>query len=319
MKKFLPVLAAGLMFSASASAADTLVVYSAGPKPLSAGLAKAFEAKTGTKVELFQSTSGKVMARYQAEKANPHVDVLISASWGHAITLDKAGDLSAYTSPNAAKVPTSLKTDTYVAQGAAALSIAYNTKSGLPAPKSWADLSKPVYKDQITMPDPAASGSALTLLQGLVVKNNEAAWELFASLKANGMIVPGANKAALTPVLQGAKGVVFGAVDYIAMGAKAKGESLEVVYPADGTVLAPRPLMIPKSAKNVAAAKAFIDFVLTPEGQKMVADRFLLPSRTDVKAKRPGYNELSIIEFDQAKAAEEAVAAKKKFAAVMAK
>jgi len=319
MKKLLAVLALGALTASPALAADTLVVYSAGPKPLSAGLAKAFEAKTGTKVELFQATSGKVMARYQAEKANPHVDVLISASWGHAITLDKAGELLAYTSANAAKVPASLKTGTYVAQGAAALSIAYNTKSGLPQPKSWSDLTKAAYKDQITMPDPAASGTALTLLQGLVVKDEAGTWDLFSHLKENGMIVPGANNAALTPVLQGAKGVVFGAVDYIAMGAAAKGESIEVIYPDDGTVLAPRPLMIPKSAKNVEGAKAFIDFVLTPEGQEMVAAQFLLPSRTDVKAKRPGYDELSIIEFDQAKAAEEAAAAKEKFASIMAK
>ena len=319
MKTFLPVLVAGLMLAVSASAADTLVVYSAGPKPLSSGLAKAFEAKTGTKVELFQSTAGKVMARYQSEKANPHVDVIISASWGHAITLDKSGELLAYTSPNAAKVPAFLKTDTYVAQGAAALSIAYNTKSGLPAPKSWSDLTKPEYKDQVTMPDPSSSGSALTLLQGLVTKNGAAAWDLFSKLKANGMIVPGANNAALTPVLQGAKGVVFGAVDYIAMGAKAKGESIEVVYPEDGTVLAPRPLMIPKSSKNPAAAKAFIDFTLSEEGQAMVAKQFLLPARTDIKALRPGYDALSIIEFDEAKAAGEAVADKKKFAEIMAK
>lgn len=53
MKKFIAALVAGMAISASAQAADTLVVYSAGPKPLSAALAKGFEAKTGTKVELF--------------------------------------------------------------------------------------------------------------------------------------------------------------------------------------------------------------------------------------------------------------------------
>ncbi len=318
MKKFIAALVAGMAISASAQAADTLVVYSAGPKPLSAALAKGFEAKTGTKIELFQSTSGKVMARYQSEKANPHVDVIISAAWGHAITLDAAGDLMPYTSPNAAKVPASLKTDTYIAQGAAALAIAYNTKSGLPAPKMWSDLTKAEYKDQVTMPDPSSSGSALSLLQGLVKKDADNTWNMFAKLNKNGMIVPGANKAALTPVLQGAKGVVFGAVDYIVLGSKAKGEAIEVVYPTDGTVLAPRPIMIPKTAKNVDAAKAFVDYVLSTEGQELVAGRFLLPSRTDVKAKRPGYDELNIIEFDQVEAAKNAAATKKKFADMMA-
>jgi iron(III) transport system substrate-binding protein len=296
MKKFIAALVAGMAISASAQAADTLVVYSAGPKPLSAALAKGFEAKTGTKVELFQSTAGKIMARYQSEKANPHVDVMVSA----------------------AKVPASLKTDTYVAQGAAALTIAYNTKSGLPAPKKWSDLTKAAYKDQVTMPDPSSSGSALSLLQGLVNKDEAATWDMFAKLNKNGMIVPGANKAALTPVLQGAKGVVFGAVDYIVLGSKAKGEAIEVVYPEDGTVLAPRPMFIPKTAKNVDAAKAFIDYVLSEEGQAMVVKVLLMPARSDIKAKRPSYDELNIIEFDQVEAAKNAAATKKKFAEMMA-
>lgn len=313
MKRILTAAAVALLLPVSANAAD-LVVYSAGPKPLSAGLAKAFTAKTGITVDLFQSTSGKVMARYQAEKANPQVDVIISAAWGHAITLDAAGELLDYTSPNAAKIPASLKTGTYAAQGAAALAIAYNTKAGIPAPKEWSDLAKPEYKDQVTMPDPAKSGSALSLVEGLVSKDGDKAWKLFADLKKNGMIVPGANKAALTPVLQGAKGVVFGAVDYIALGLKAKGETIDVVYPKGGTVLAARPIMIAKSSKNQDAAKKFVDFVLSTEGQKQVAGKLILPARTDIEAKRPGWDELTVIDFDQVVAAQKAAATKKMFA-----
>jgi len=318
MKKILAAAAVAVLAVPTAQAAD-LVVYSAGPKPLSGGLGKAFTAKTGIKVNLFQSNSGKVMARYQAEKSNPQVDVIISASWGHAITLNKSGDLLEYTSPHAAKIPASLVTKTYAAQGAAALAIAYNTKAGLPAPKQWADLAKPAYKGQITMPDPAKSGSALTLVQGLASQNADAAWKLFADLSYNGMIVPGANRAALNPVLQGAKGVVFGAVDYIVLGQKAKGESIEVVHPSNGTVLAPRPIMIAKSSKHQTDAKKFVDFVLSKEGQQLVAKRLILPARTDVSADRPGWNDLNIIKFDYVAAAGEAAATKKKFAGIVKK
>lgn len=312
------VIAAALvgLFAANAHAADALVVYSAGPKPLSSALAKAFEKQTGIAVELFQSNSGKVMARYQAEKANPQVDVIISASWGHAITLDAKGDLLAYTSPNAAKVPASLKTSTYVAQGAAALAIVYNTTSGVTPPTAWADLTKAEYKDRVTMPDPAKSGAALSLVEGLVSRQKDGAWSLLRQLKDNGMIIPGANAAALNPVLQGARSVVFGAVDYISLGLKKKGEKIEVVYPKDGTVLAPRPIMIVKTAKHVDAAKKFVDFVLSKEGQTLVAGRYILPARTDVKALRPGWGALNIIDFDFVKAAKNAVATKKKFAEV---
>lgn len=305
------------LITATAVSADDLTVYSAGPKPLSAGLAEAFTAKTGIKVNLFQSNSGKVMARYQAEKANPQADVIISASWGHAITLSAAGELLPYTPAGAENVPASLKTDDYIAQGAAALSIAYNTSLGLPAPAEWSDLTAAEYKDMVTMPDPSASGSALTLVQGLASKDADKAWTLMGDLVGNGMIIPGANKAALNPVLSGARGVVFGAVDYIALGQKAKGEALEVVYPASGTVLAPRPIMIVGTTDQPDEAKQFMDFVLSKEGQALVANRLILPARTDVEAKRPGWDELNLIEFDYVAAAGEAEATKAAFKAAV--
>lgn len=294
-----------VMMAAAAASADDLTVYSAGPKPLSAALAEAFTAKTGITVNLFQSTSGKVMARYEAEKANPQADVLISASWGHAITLSDAGELLPYTSPNADNVPASLKTGDYVAQGAAAIAMVYNTSLGLPAPAEWSDLTDEAYKDMVTMPDPSASGAALSLVQGLASQDADAAWALIGALKDNGMIVPGANSAALNPVLSGARGVVFGAVDYIALGQKAKGEAIEVVYPESGTVLAPRPIMIPATTDQADEAKQFMDFVLSDEGQALVADRMILPARTDIASKRAGWDELSLIDFDYVKAAAE--------------
>ncbi len=305
------------LMTTTAVSAEDLTVYSAGPKPLSAALAEAFTAKTGIKVNLFQSNSGKVMARYEAEKSNPQADVLISASWGHAINLSDAGELLAYSSPNAKNVPDSLKTDDYAAQGAAAIAIAYNTSLGLPAPAEWADLAKEDYRDMVTMPDPTASGSALTLVQGLASKDADATWKLLGELKANGMIVPGANAAALNPVLSGARGVVFGAVDYIALGQKAKGEAIEVVYPASGTVLAPRPIMIPSSTDQADEAKQFVDFVLSEEGQALVAERLILPARTDVASERPGWDDLTLIDFDYVKAASEANETKASFKAAV--
>lgn len=310
------LLPAALLLS-SAAYAETLTVYSAGPKGLSQELVQGFEKKTGATVEMYQATGGKIMSRYQAEKSNPHVDVMISSSMGHAITLDKAGELLAYQSPNAKTVPDFMKTDTYTAQGTAVLAIAYNTQSNLPMPKSWSDLTKPEYKNQITMPDPSKSGSSLELVQGFVQKDGDAAWTLLKALKDNGMLVQGPNNAALNPVLSGAKGVVFGAVDYIALGLKKKGETLNVVYPEDGTVVAPRPMMILKSTQHEALAKQFVDYVLSDEGQKLVADTLILPARSDIKTERPSYADLNLIEFDEAAAAENAKQIKDKFAQVM--
>jgi iron(III) transport system substrate-binding protein len=274
-----------------------ITVYTAGPQSLIDKMSEGFTKETGIKVNVFQATTGKVMARIEAEASNPVVDVLISASWDTATDFEKRGWLVKYSSPNAAKVPDFLKSDYAVAQGVSALGIAWNTKSGTPKPAEWSDLTKAEYKDMVNIPDPAQSGSAFELTAALAGQDD---FKLFKDLQANGAIIAGANAEALNPVLQGAKAAVFGAVDYITLAAAKKGESVEVVFPASGTVIAPRPAMILNWSKNQDEAKKFIDYMLSDAGQKMVAAQMLMPARSDVAADRPLISDLKLLKFDNA-------------------
>ncbi|MBJ9970087.1 ABC transporter substrate-binding protein [Providencia hangzhouensis] len=280
------------LFSVSTQA---ITVYTAGPGAMAKQLAAGFEKQTGTKVDVFQATTGKVMARLEAEQANPRADVLISASWDTAVDLQQKGWLLPYESPNAQQVPERFKAPYYVAQGISALGIVWNNQSGTPKPTDWQDLAQPEFKDKVTMPDPALSGASLDLVLGLQNAKKEAAWTLFSDLKANGMVISGPNAQALTPVLQGAKAAVFGAVDYVAYGSIANGESIEVIFPSSGTAIAPRPMMILKSSKQPDQAKAFIDYVLSPEGQEIVANAWLMPARADIAGKRPDFSTLKLL------------------------
>jgi len=274
-----------------------ITVYTAGPQNLIDKMAEGFTAESGIKVNVFQATTGKIMARIEAEAANPVVDVLISASWDTATDFANRGWLVPYSSPNAEKVPAFLKSDTAVAQGVSALGIAWNTNSGTPRPAEWADLAKPEYKGLVNLPDPAQSGSAFELDAALGAADD---YKLFKDLKANDAAIAGANAEALNPVLQGAKAAVFGAVDYITFGSKAKGESIDMIFPASGTVIAPRPAMILNWSKNQDEAKKFVDYMLSDAGQKLVADTFLMPARTDVAAARPLISDLELMDYDTA-------------------
>ncbi|ALQ87408.1 ABC transporter substrate-binding protein [Klebsiella pneumoniae] len=277
------------------SSAHALTVYTAGPGSLAKSLASGFEQQTGVKVTVFQATTGKVMARLEAEQANPQADVLISASWDTAEDLHQRGWLLPFASANADQVPANLKSADYIAQGVSALGIVWNIKSGTPEPKEWRDLTQPAFKDKVTTPDPALSGASLDLLIGLQNSMGDQAWQLFDDLKKNGMVVSGPNAQAVTPVMQGAKAAVFGAVDYVSYGNIQQGESLKVIFPASGTVIAPRPMMILKTSQHADDAKAFIDYVLSPEGQARVADAWLMPARRDVAAKRPLLDALKVL------------------------
>ena len=292
-----------LLAMAGSAHAESITVYSAGPANLIEPLAAAFTKQSGIEVGLFQATTGKIMARLESEAANPVADVLISASWDSATALDERGLLLAYASPNAATVPGSLKSATYVAQGISALGIVWNTKSKTPRPSEWTDLAKPEFKNGVTIPDPAESGATFELVLSLASRDSGKGWSLFEGLKQNGAVVADANAAALNPVLQGAKSAVFGAVDYLALDRRAAGESVEVIFPKSGTVIAARPMMILKSTKHAEAAKKFIDFTLSPEGQGFVGKVHLMPARADIKVARPLISDIAVLSVDEAAAA----------------
>lgn len=263
-----------------------IVVYSAGPADLATKIQKGFQAKTGVEVEMFQGTTGKILARMEAEKANPVVDVVVLASLPSAIGMTKSGlTLPFKEAKNADKLITdySDKDGNYFSYSLSALGIAYNTKTVTNPPKEWSDLTNPEWKDKVNIPDPAQSGSALDFMTGYANKNGDSAWDLFGKVKANGAIIAGANQEAMDPVISGAKSIVMASVDYMTYASKAKGEPIDLIYPASGTVISPRPAMIMKSSKNVDSSKAFIEYLLSDEAQKMVTDSYLLSGRSDIQ------------------------------------
>ncbi|MFC3749991.1 ABC transporter substrate-binding protein [Paenibacillus sp. GCM10012306] len=272
---------------AGTSLSGSLVVYSAGPEGLANKIKEGFEAKTGVKVEMFQGTTGKILARMEAEKSNPVVDVVVLASLPSMQGMKKDDLLLPYKEAvNSDKLVSdwSDPDGSYFSYSASALGIVYNTKKVTTPPTSWSDLGKPEWKGQVNIPDPSLSGSALDFMTGYLSAQGESGWDLFKQYKANGVAMAGANQEALDPVITGAKSVVAAGVDYMAYKAKAAGEPIDIVYPAEGTVISPRPAAIIKTSPNVDNAKAFIDYLLSDEAQAMVSKAYLLPGRTDVKA-----------------------------------
>ena len=279
-----------------------LVVYSAGPDDLAKNIQKGFEKKTGVKVELFQGTNGKIMSRLEAEKEKPAADVIVLASQSSAQGLMKQGLTLPYKeAKNSDKMFTQWaeKEGNYFTYSLSALGIAYNTKLVKTPPKSWGDLTKEEWKNKVNIPDPALSGSAADFATGYISSKGDAGWDLFKQFKNNGVLMAGANQEALDPVITGAKSMVVASVDYMTYQAKAKGEAIDLVYPQEGTIISARPALILKSSKNVENAKAFIDYLLSDEAQKLVTDAYLLPGRTDIKPEgRPSASEISTLKAD---------------------
>jgi len=258
-----------------------VTVYMPSPSGLADEVAAAFTEKTGVQVEVFQGTTGEILARLEAEEANPVADVVILASWSDGLSMKAENKIMSYVPENVDKVVEGWIDEDNMLFGysASAVGVIYNTTVIDSLDADWTELASATYKDLLAIPDPEKSGSCKDFVAGFV---NTYGWDVFEGMAANGMMNGGANKAALESVTTGEVGVLVSGVDYNAYSSISKGEPLAIYYPEGGTVVNPRPAMIMNTAPNVENAKAFVDFLFSDEVQEMVANAYLLPGRTDV-------------------------------------
>lgn len=262
----------------------SVTVYMPSPTDLNTAYVDGFEKKTGIKVDLFEGTTGEILARLETEKNNPVADVVVLASWSDGLSMKNSGQTLSYPeADNKDKLYKEWVDEDNMLFGtsASALGVIYNTTIIESLNADWSELSDEQYKDLLAIPDPEKSGSCKDFLAGYMcdTDNDWSAWEGMAN---NGMMIAGANKAALESVITGEKGILVAGVDYNAYTNMEKGEPLNIYYPESGTVINPRPAMILKSSQNVDNAKAFIDYLMSDEAQMMVADAYLLPGRSDI-------------------------------------
>lgn len=258
-----------------------VTVYMPSPAGLADEIVAGFEAKYGVEVEVFQGTTGEILARLEAEEANPIADVVILASWTDGLAMKEEGKIMSYTPENVDLIVDGFIDEDYMLFGysASAVGVIYNTTVISELDANWDELASSTYANLLAIPDPEKSGSCKDFVAGFVQVYG---WDVFEEMASNGLINGGANKASLESVTTGEIGALVAGVDYNAYSSIDKGEPLAIYYPEGGTVVNPRPAMIMNTAPNVENAKAFIDYLFSDEVQAMVADAYLIPGRSDV-------------------------------------
>lgn len=275
-----------------------LTVYMPSPAKLADKLASEFQKDTGVEVKVFQGTTGEILARLEAEKANPVADVVILASWSDGLLLKEQGVLESYDLPAKDKVVEGFidNDNELFGSSASAVGIIYNKTIVDNLNADWDELATDKYKDMTAMPDPEKSGACKDFLAGFVAQKGMKTLE---NLAKNGMIIPGANKAALEAVTTGEVAILVAGVDYNAYSSMKKGEPLGFYYPPGGTIINPRPAMILKSAPDKENAKAFVNFLFSDKAQNLVKDAYLIPGRVDIKTdKRSNLEDIPTIKAD---------------------
>jgi iron(III) transport system substrate-binding protein len=158
--------------------------------------------------------------------------------------------------------------------------VAFNAKAN-PKPAAWKDLLNPAYKGRLGFPTPVSSGSAEAAVRTLADAPGFG-WDYFKQFRANGgkQIK---NNSVVQEQLSTGEMLAGVLLDFMVRGAKAKGSPIDYAWPAEGAIFIPSPIAIFKASKNPDAAKAFVDYLLSKDGQiSMVKLGDFIPVRSDV-------------------------------------
>jgi iron(III) transport system substrate-binding protein len=310
----LVVAANGLLWAAAGSAQQLNVVCSVQAEWCSAA-ATEFQRETGIKVALVLKGSGESMAQLAAEKANPKLDVWFGGTGDPHLQAAEQDLTLPYKSPILDQLRPWAKSQAeqsgYRTVGLylGVLGLGYNTellaKKKLPVPACWRDLGKPEYAGDVQMANPNASGTAYTAIATLVqLFGEEDAFKLLKDMHKN---ISSYARQGVGPIKATARGENIVAVAFIhdVITEAQAGFPVKSVAPCEGTGYEIGSISIVKGARNLDAAKKFVDWALTPAAQKLgqEAKQFQLPSNvnTPVSPLSPKPSEIKLIDYNFAK------------------
>jgi len=226
-----------------------------------------------------------LMNRLRAEAGKPAADVLLSVDG--TVVSAQPQLFEAYQAQGAdALAPGMKQNDLSTPFTAVPTALIVNTTKlkGAPVPKSWADLADAKYRDLISMARVDQSGSAYiqlsTVLQAFGTR--EKGWEIYKGLLSNAML---SNSSGSVPRLVNDGEFAVGVtLEDAALRYKIANKAIEIVYPSEGTVIAPDATALVKGGPNAKNGKAFIDFTLSKPAQEAVAQIGRRSVRKDVAA-----------------------------------
>ena len=291
---------------AATAAEGRLVLYTSQPNADAQQTVDAFmAAHPGVEVEWVRDGTTEIMARLatEFEAGNPQPDLLLIADTVTMEGLESEGRLLAYPEADVSAYPEGLHDPEghYFSTKLITTGIVYNTAAPF-VPESWLDLLREEARGQVRMPSPLTSGAALIHVETLT-SNLEMGWGYYEQLAQMDAIAAGGNGGAFNAVAGGEQ--LFGmVVDFLAIREKANGAPVEFVFPAEGVSAVTEPVAILATARNPEAAKAFVDFLLSPAGQQLAADQGYVPAHPDIAlpAGYPARDAIAVMPFDPAQA-----------------
>ncbi len=264
----------------------------------------------GIKVNVVRTTAQVAFQRVSQElKAGAmQVDVFSSTDIGHYIYLKDKKLLEKFVPENSTKVLDIYKgydpDGYYYVTSAGLIGMACNTSKVklADAPSTWQGLLDPKWKDQIALGHPGFSGYVGTWV---VMLRKLYGWDFFEKLAKSNPRVGRSINDTVTLLNSGESMIAGTAATNSTVESMRKGNPLAMIYPTDGSVLILAPSGIMKGIRHPAAARLFMDFLMSVDASKIWVEHFTESMRPevapsgdvkaakDIKTIRPSVEEIS--------------------------
>ena len=234
---------AALTFLAGPAAAQkqTVVIYTAIENEQITEYKKAYEKSLpNLDVKMLRLSTGDIAARFMAEKDNMQADLIWGVGATNLLVFKNAGLLEPYA----------------------------------PKPESWADLTKPVYKGHVVMPNPASSGTGYLSVASILQRMGEAeGWKYLDALNVNIAEYTKSGSKPCKDAAAGERGIGV-SFEYVALEMKKKGSPVEMVLPKEGSGYEMEANALTKKGAKNPAAKQFLDWAASDEAMKLYSQFF---------------------------------------------
>ena len=271
-----------------------------------------FSKATGIKVLQSHKATGEALAQLRAEAANPKTDLWWGGTGDPFLQAAEVGLLDTYRPAyindlQAWSVRQYAMTQNRVGGFyTSAIGFGWNTellkKKKLPVPQCWADVIRPEYKGEIEISHPASSGTAYTILAGLVQQMGED--QAFDYLKKLHKNVTSYTRSGQAQAPNVAKGEVAVGISFMFGFDLWKHNKYPVQSgaPCEGTSYEIGGIALVKGARNKALGQRYYDFLMSPEGQALggKAGSLQYPANklTKIDPRIPSLDNVRLIKYD---------------------
>jgi iron(III) transport system substrate-binding protein len=305
--------AAAIGVSAPAAAQGTLNLSCSVQVEWCQAVATNFQRATGITVNMTQRGSGEALAQLRAEAQNPRTDVWFGGTGDPHLIAAEENLTADYRSPNADQLQPWALRQHEISKGrsigvySGAIGFGFNkellARKNLPAPACWADIVKPAYKGEIQVANPNSSGTAYVVIATLVqLMGEDKAFEYLKEMHKN---VNAYARSGTGPIKAVARGETAVSLSFVhdAVTESNAGFPVGWATPCEGTGYEIGSMSIVRGARNIAQARRFYDWALTPEAQRLgfeAGGQLQMPSNKSapLPPNAPDLSKLKLVEYD---------------------